>query len=138
MPETCPTATSCAATSATRHTRRTRVGSARRGAGVTIGHCAAPAGAQSCRPWQVGPPGGVDPPDGAPPVARYWPPERRTSPAIPRPLHVCASCHRDLTGPQPTSCAHKTLPPAAPRAHARPPQNLAVRHWRRRCEPRTS
>jgi hypothetical protein len=36
-------------------------------------------------------PGGVDPPAGAPPVARHWPPERRTSPAMLRPPHACVS-----------------------------------------------
>jgi hypothetical protein len=53
-PETRPAATSCAATSATRRTHHTHVGRARRGAGVTVGHCAAPVGAHPCRPWQVG------------------------------------------------------------------------------------
>jgi hypothetical protein len=47
-------ATPCAATSASRRTRRTRVGRARRGAGVTIGHCAVTAGVHPCRLWQVG------------------------------------------------------------------------------------
>jgi hypothetical protein len=41
--------------------------------------------------------GGVDPPAGAPPVARHWAPEWCTSPAIPRHLHVCVSDRRDLT-----------------------------------------
>jgi hypothetical protein len=53
-PETRAATTSCAATSATRRTRRTRVGSARRGVRMTAGHCAAPAGTHTCRPWQVG------------------------------------------------------------------------------------
>jgi hypothetical protein len=53
-PETRPAATSCAATSATRRMRRTHVGRARRGAGVTVGHCAAPAGAHPCHLWQMG------------------------------------------------------------------------------------
>jgi hypothetical protein len=48
--DTRPAATSCAATSATRRTCSTRVGRAHRGAGVTVGHCAAPAGAHPCRP----------------------------------------------------------------------------------------
>jgi hypothetical protein len=37
-----------------RRTRRTRFGRTRRGAGVTAGHCAAPASTRACRPWQVG------------------------------------------------------------------------------------
>jgi hypothetical protein len=57
-----------------RRTRRTRFGRARRGVGVTAGHCAAPASTHACRPWQVVGPGGADPPAGAPPVARHWPP----------------------------------------------------------------
>jgi hypothetical protein len=44
-------------------------------------------------------PGGVNPPVGAQPVARHWPPERRTSPAMPRPLHTCVSHRRDLISP---------------------------------------
>jgi hypothetical protein len=52
--ETRPTTTSCTTTLASRRTRRTRVGRAHRGTGVTVGHCAAPAGAHPCRPWQVG------------------------------------------------------------------------------------
>jgi hypothetical protein len=54
MPETRPVAMLCAATSATLRTRRTRVGRARRGTGVTAGHCAVPAGAHPSRPWKVG------------------------------------------------------------------------------------
>jgi hypothetical protein len=52
--ETRSAATSCAATSATCRTRRTRVGRARQGTGVTAGHCAAPVGTHPCPPWQVG------------------------------------------------------------------------------------
>jgi hypothetical protein len=44
-------------------------------------------------------PGGVGPPAGAPPVARHWPPERCTSPAMPRPPHACVNHRRDLTSP---------------------------------------
>jgi hypothetical protein len=44
-------------------------------------------------------PGGVDPPAGPPPVVCHWPPERRTSPAMSRPLHACVSHRRDLTSP---------------------------------------
>jgi hypothetical protein len=54
--------------------------------------------------------GGVDPPAGAPPVVRHWPLERRTSPAMPRPLHTCVSHWRDLTSPKPTSSVYKNLP----------------------------
>jgi hypothetical protein len=92
-------ATSCAATSATRRTCRTHDGRARRGAGVTVCHCVAPARAHLCRPWQVVVPGGADPPAGAPPVARHWPPEWRTSPAMPRPLHACKWHRCDPTYP---------------------------------------
>jgi hypothetical protein len=47
--------------------------------------------------WAV--PDGVDPPTGAPPGARHWPPGRRTSPAMPRPPHAFVSHQRDLTSP---------------------------------------
>jgi hypothetical protein len=50
-----------------------------------------------CGKWAAS--GGVDPPAGASPVARHWPPERRTSPAMPRPLHACVSHRHDLTSP---------------------------------------
>jgi hypothetical protein len=53
-PEARSTTTSCVATSATRRTRRTCVGRARRGTGVRAGHCVVPAGTHLCRPWQVG------------------------------------------------------------------------------------
>jgi hypothetical protein len=36
-----------------RRTRRTHFGRACRGAGVTAGHCTAPASTRACRPWQV-------------------------------------------------------------------------------------
>jgi hypothetical protein len=84
-------------------TRRTRFGRARRGAGVTAGHCAAPASTHACRSWQVAGPGGADPPAGEPPVARHWPPERRTSPAMPSAslrVQVAPACPYL---PQPTS-----------------------------------
>jgi hypothetical protein len=51
--------------------------------------------------WTV--PGGANPPAGAPPVARHWPPERRTSPAMPWPLHACVCHRRDPTSSKPTS-----------------------------------
>jgi hypothetical protein len=66
-----------------RRTCHTRFGRARRGAGVTAGHCAVPASTRACRPWQVPRPGGADPPAGAPPAACHWPPERRASAAMP-------------------------------------------------------
>jgi hypothetical protein len=66
-----------------RHTRRTRFGRARRGTGMTAGHCAVPASTHACRPWQVAGPGGANPPAGAPSASCHWPPERRTSPAMP-------------------------------------------------------
>jgi hypothetical protein len=90
--------TSCTATSASRRTRRTRVGHARRGTGVTVGHCAAPAGAHPCRPWQVDRARWRRSTGRRTAVVRHWPPERRTSPAISRPLHACASRRRYLTG----------------------------------------
>jgi hypothetical protein len=105
-----------------RRTRRTCFGRARRGAGVTTGHCAAPASTHACCPWQVAGPGGVHPPAGAPPVARHWPPERRTSPAMPSAsLRVLvAPAHPYL--PQPTfSRAYKPVP-VVPRAHAFSPE----------------
>jgi hypothetical protein len=43
-------------------------------------------------------------------VARHWPPERRTSLAMPRPLHACVSHQLDLTSPQSTSRGYKTSP----------------------------
>jgi hypothetical protein len=66
-----------------RRTRRTRIGGTRRGAGVTAGQCAALASTRVCRPWQVAGPGGANPPAGASSAACHWPPERRTSPAMP-------------------------------------------------------
>jgi hypothetical protein len=66
-------------------TRRTRFGRARRGADVTAGQCAAPASTRACRPWQVAGPSGANPPASAPSAACHWPPERRTSPAMPSP-----------------------------------------------------
>jgi hypothetical protein len=111
-----------------RRTRRTRFGRARRGAGVTAGHCAAPASTHACRLWQVAGPGGADPPAGAPPVARHWPPERRTSPAMPSAsLRVqVAPAHPYL--PQPTSRAliSQPRPPSRARASTRA---AAARHW---------
>jgi hypothetical protein len=52
-----------------RRTRRTCFGRARRGAGVTVVHCAVPASTRACRPWQVAGPGGVNPPAGSPSAA---------------------------------------------------------------------
>jgi hypothetical protein len=39
---------------------------------------------------------------GAPPAVRHWPPERRTSPAMPWPFHACLCHRRGLTHSQPT------------------------------------
>jgi hypothetical protein len=61
---------------------------------VTAGHCAAPASTRACRPWQVAGPGGANPPVGAPSAVCHWPPERRTSPAMPStPLRGLAARH---------------------------------------------
>jgi hypothetical protein len=102
-----------------RRTRRTRFERACRGTGVTAGHCAALESTHACRPWQVAGPGGVDPPTGAPPVAHHWPPERRTSPAMP------SASLRVLVAP-----AHPYLPQLTCRAlisHPRP--SLARTHF---------
>jgi hypothetical protein len=116
-----------------RRTRRTCFGRTRRGVGVTAGHCSAPASTHACRPWQVAGPGGVDPPAGAPPVARHWPPERRTSPAMPlTSLRVLVALARpylpQLTFPR----AYKPAP-AVPRAHVfspePPPSAIAAARW---------
>jgi hypothetical protein len=101
-----------------RRTRRTHFGRARRGTGVTAGHCAVPASTRVCRPWQVAGPGGADPLAGAPPAACHWPPERRTLSAMPstslRGLVALARSHL----PQPTfPHAYKPVP-TVPRAHA--------------------
>jgi hypothetical protein len=114
-----------------RRTRRTRFGRARRGAGVTAGHCAVPARTRACRPWQVAGPGGVDSSAGTPPVSRHWPPERRTSPAMPSAsLRVLVAPTRPYL-PQPTF-PHAYKPalavPARTRASTR---SAAVRHCRR-------
>jgi hypothetical protein len=99
-------------------TRRTRFGHARRGAGVTTGHYAVPASTRACRPWQVVGPGGADLPVGAPTAACHWPPERRTSPAIP------STSLRGLVAPARSYLPQPTFPraykpvPAVPRAHA--------------------
>jgi hypothetical protein len=53
MPERALPATSRAATLECHHTRRTRVGRACRGTGVTAGRCAAPEWTPPWRPWQV-------------------------------------------------------------------------------------
>jgi hypothetical protein len=101
-----------------RRTRRTRFRRARRGAGVTAGHCAALASTRVCRPWQVAGPGGANPPAGAPSAACHWPPERRTSPAMPSTsLRSLVALARSYL-PQPTfPCAYKPVL-AVPRAHA--------------------
>jgi hypothetical protein len=114
-----------------RRTRRTRFGRARRGAGVTAGHCAAPASTRACRLWQVAGPGGVDLPAGAPPVARHWPPEWRTSPAMPSAsLRVLVAPARPYL-PQPTyPRAYKPAPAVPARTHAST-RVAAVRHCRR-------
>jgi hypothetical protein len=116
-----------------RRTLRTCFGRARRGAGVTTGHCAAPASTHACRPWQVAGPGGVDPPAGAPPVARHWPPERRTSPAMPSAsLRVLVAPPRPYL-PQPTFPRAYKPAPVVPRAHAfspePPPSAIAAARW---------
>jgi hypothetical protein len=51
-------------------------------------------------------------------VARHWPPERRTSPAMSCPLYACVCHRRDPTSPQPTSRAYLSLSSALPLAHA--------------------
>jgi hypothetical protein len=116
-----------------RRTRRTRFRRARRGAGVTAGHCAVPASTHACRPWQVAGPGGVDPPAGAPPVARNWLPERRTSPAMPSAsLCVLVASARPYL-PQPTFPRAYKPAPAVPRAHTfspeSPPSAIAAARW---------
>jgi hypothetical protein len=96
-----------------RRTRRTRFEHARRGTGVTAGHCVGPASTRACCPWQVAGPGGADPP-----AACHWPPERRTSPAMPSASlrGLLASARSYL--PQPTfPRAYKPFP-TVPRAHA--------------------
>jgi hypothetical protein len=114
-----------------RRTRRSRLGRARRGVGVTAGHYTAPASTRACRPWQVAGLGDVDPPTGAPPVARHWPPERRTSPAMPSAsLHMLvAPAHPylpQLTFPR----AYKPASVVPARTHAST-RAAAVRHYRR-------
>jgi hypothetical protein len=52
-PQRIPSAMSCVATSERRRTCHTRVGHARRGAGVTTGRCAASAWTPPWRSWQV-------------------------------------------------------------------------------------
>jgi hypothetical protein len=101
-----------------RRTRRTRFGRARRGAGVTAGHCVVPASTRACRPWQVAGPGGADPPAGAPPAACHWPPERRTLPAMPSAsLHGLVAPTRSYL-PQPTfPRAYEPSPPSLARTH---------------------
>jgi hypothetical protein len=101
-----------------RRTHRTRFRHARRGAGVTAGHCAVPASTRVCRPWQVAGPRGADPPASAPSVACHWPPEWRTSPAMP------STSLRGLVAPECSylpqltfTCAYKPVL-AVPRAHA--------------------
>jgi hypothetical protein len=118
-----------------RRTRRTRFGHARRGAGVTASHCAALSTTHACRPWQVAGPGGVDLPAGAPPAACHWPPERRTSPAMPSAsLHVQVAPARPYL-PQPTfPRAYKPVP-AVPRVHAFPPEPPSSVIAAARCDP---
>jgi hypothetical protein len=100
-----------------RRTRHTRFGRARRGAGVTAGHCAVPASTRAYCPWQVAGPGGADPPAGAPSAACHWPPERRTSPTMPSASlrDLVAPAHSYL--PQPTFLRAYKPVPAIPRAH---------------------
>jgi hypothetical protein len=100
------------------YTENARFGRARRGTGVTAGHCAVPTSTLACRPWQVAGPGGADPPAGAPPAACHWTPERRTLPAMPSAsLHGLVAPARSYL-PQPTfPRAYKPVP-AVPRAHA--------------------
>jgi hypothetical protein len=79
--------------------------------------------------WTV--PGGANPPAGAPPVARHWPPERRTSPAMSWPLHACVCHRRDPTSSQSTSREYISQSSAVLRAHAQPPPSSAACHLRR-------
>jgi hypothetical protein len=101
-----------------RRTHRTRFGRARRGAGVTASHCAAPASTRACRPWQVAGPRGANPPACAPSAACHWPPERRTLPAIP------SASLRGLAAPARSYLPQLTSPHAykpvltIPRVHA--------------------
>jgi hypothetical protein len=113
-----------------RRTRRTRFGRTHRGAGVTAGHCAAPASTHACRPWQVAGSGGVDLPVGVPPVARHWPPEPSAMPSAF--LRMLVAPARPYL-PQPTfPCAYKPAS-AVLRAHAfspePPPSAIAAARW---------
>jgi hypothetical protein len=97
---------------------------------VTAGHCTALASTHACRPWQVAGPGGANPPTGAPPVARHWPPERRMSPAMPSAsLRVQVAPARPYL-PQPTSRALISQPSRPSRARVST-RAAAVRHCRR-------
>jgi hypothetical protein len=114
-----------------RRTLRTRFGRARRGAGVTTGHCAVPVSTHACRLWQVTGPGGIDPPAGAPPAARHWPPERRTSLAMPSAslrVLVAPACPYL---PQPTFPRAYKPAPAVPARTRTSIRAAAVRHCRR-------
>jgi hypothetical protein len=102
-----------------RRTRRTRFGCARRGAGVTAGQCAAPASTRACRPWQVAGPGGANPPADAPSAACHWPPERRTSPAMPStPLRGLVARHVPTNRPSRALISRSS--PSLARMHACP------------------
>jgi hypothetical protein len=72
--------------------------------------------------------GGANPPAGAPPVPRHWPPERRTSPAMPWPLHACVCHRREPTSSQPTFRECISQSSVLPRAHTQPPSNSATRY----------
>jgi hypothetical protein len=85
---------------------------------VTAGHCTVLASIRACRPWQVAGPGGADPPAGAPSAACHWPPERRTSPAMPSTSLRGPVAPARSYQPQPTfPCTYKPVL-AVPRAHA--------------------
>jgi hypothetical protein len=117
-----------------RLTRRTDFGRTRRGAGVTAGHCAAPASTHTCRPWQVVGPGGVDPPAGALPAACHWPPERRMSLAMPSASVRVQVAPAQPYLPQPTFPRAYKPASAVPRAHAFPPEPPSSAMAAARCE----
>jgi hypothetical protein len=131
-------ATSCAATSATRRTRRTRFGRARRGAGVTAGHCAAagehslgPSVASSCARWRSF--AGRRTAHGAP-LAAGAAHVAGHAPGLP--THASGT---GVTLPTPTDLPRAYKPaPAVPRAHALPPELPPSAIGAARCEPHSS
>jgi hypothetical protein len=99
---------------------------------VTTGHCAVLASTRACRPWQVAGPGGADLPAGAPSTACHWPPEQRTSSAMPSTSLPGLVAPARSYLPQPTF--PRTYKPvlAVPRAHAflpEPPPSAIAAAW---------